>query len=115
MAASPCRCLAASRPTAYSGIAPGGRRMPPTTRPCRSLWISRRVRHRLAAACLTAAAIGWTPVAAPAAPPKVPEPPAEVVRVEGGRLTVDVRDAELADVLLQVGDAAGFHLTITGE
>jgi len=89
--------------------------MPPTTRPCRSLWISRRVRHRLAAACLTAAAIGWTPVAAPAAPPKVPEPPAEVVRVEGGRLTVDVRDAELADVLLQAGDAAGFHLTITGE
>ena len=89
--------------------------MTPTTRLCSSLWISRQAGHRLAAACLAAAAIAWTAVAAAAAPPKAPERSAEVVIVEGGRLTVDVRGAELADVLLQVGEAAGFHLTITGE
>jgi hypothetical protein len=84
-------------------------------RSCTSLWIRRQARHRLAAACLVAAAIGCTAVAAPAAPPNAPEPPAEVVVVEGGRLTVNVRGAELADVLQQVAEAAGFHLTTTGE
>lgn len=89
--------------------------MTSTARSGTSLWICRQARHRLAAACLAAAAIGWTGVASPATPPKAPEPPTEVVMVEGGRLTVDVRGAELVEVLHRVGEAAGFHLTTTGE
>jgi HEAT repeat protein len=86
------------------------------TRSCSSLWIGRRARHRLAAACLAGvAAIGWTAVAAPADAPKAAAPPAQVVMVKGGRLTVDLRGAELADVLHQVAEAGGFHLTTTGE
>ena len=86
------------------------------TSSCSSLWISRRARHRLAAACLaTAVVVGWTAVAAPADAPKVPAPPTQVVMAKGGRLTVDLRGADLADVLRQVAEAAGFHLTTTGE
>ena len=83
-----------------------------------SLGIGRQARHRLAVACLAAAvALAWTAVAAPADAPKISAPasPAQVVMVKGGRLTVDLRGAELADVLQQVAEAAGFHLTTTGE
>ena len=92
--------------------------MTSTTRSCSRLWIGRRARHRLAVACLAVAvAVGWTAVAAPADAPKAPAPapPAQVVMVKGERLTVDLRGAELTDVLQQVADAAGFHLTTTGE
>jgi hypothetical protein len=90
--------------------------MTSTTRSCSSLWTGRRARHWLVAACLAAASVlGWTAVAAPADAPKVPAPPGQVVIVKGERLTVDLRDAELADVLFQVAKAAGFHLTTTGE
>src|SRR5688572_5309872 len=107
MAASRCRCLAASRPTAYSGIAPGGMRMTPKTRS----WL------RLAAAWLAGAvALGRAAAGMPADAPKAaaPEPPAQVVLVEGERLTVDLHGAELAQVLRQVGEAAGFHITTSG-
>ena len=90
--------------------------MTPPTRSRILLWIGRQARHRLAAACLAAAVtVGWTAVAAPADAPKAPTPPAEVVTVDGGRLTVDLHGADLADVLRQVAEAAGFHLTTTGE
>ena len=92
--------------------------MTSTTRSCSSLWIGRQARRQLVAACLAVAfAVGWVGVAAPADAPKVPAPgsPAQVVMVKGGRLTVDLRGAELADVLLQVANAVGFHLTTTGE
>jgi hypothetical protein len=90
--------------------------MTSTTRSCSSLWIGRQARRWLVAACLGAASVlGWTAVAAPADAPKVPAPPGQVVMVEGERLTVDLRSAELAGVLFQVAKAAGFHLTTTGE
>ena len=90
--------------------------MTPTTRSRMLLWIDRQARHRLAAACLAAAVtVAWPAAAAPADAPKAPAPPAQVVTVKGGRLTVDLRGVELADVLHQVAEAAGFHLTTTGE
>ena len=91
--------------------------MTSTTRSGGPLWIGCQARRRLAAACLAAAAVavGWTAAAAPADVPKLPAPTAQVVMLEGGRLTVDLRDAELADVLQQVAEAAAFHLTTTGE
>jgi hypothetical protein len=69
----------------------------------------------LGAALLAAAAVA--PAAGLAAPPAPVQAPAAplVIAVDGARLTVDVRDADLAEVLQRIAGAAGFHLTITGQ
>lgn len=48
-------------------------------------------------------------------PRAAPLPPAPLVDVRGGRVTVDLRDAELEDVLEQIAARAGFRLEIAGE
>ena len=55
-------------------------------------------------------------LAAAADPPKATPagPPAPSVSVEDGRLTVDARDADLAQVLREVAERADFHLEISG-
>ena len=55
-------------------------------------------------------------LAAAADPPKATPagPPAPLVSVEDGRLTVDARDADLAQVLREVAERADFHLEISG-
>jgi len=77
---------------------------------------ARRRRCRLAVAFF--AALGHlaplSVAAAPAGPPGAMSP-APVVAVEGGRVTVDARDADLADLLSQLADAAGFQLTTRGQ
>jgi hypothetical protein len=47
--------------------------------------------------------------------PDPPDPSVSGIRVHGGRVTADVHDAELVDVLEQLANAAGFHLTIAGN
>ena len=54
------------------------------------------------------------PAAGPV-PAAVPLAPAAVVVVEEGRVTVDARDADLAEVLSQLGARAEFQLTTMGQ
>src|SRR5262245_20374651 len=44
-----------------------------------------------------------------------PAPPPPVVEVVDGHLTLDVRDAQLTDVLAEIAAAASFRLTTRGE
>lgn len=64
---------------------------------------------------LAAMVLGWSSPGAAADPGKAAAPPAPpVIRFENGRLTVDVRDADLAGVLQQIAASAGFQLVTTG-
>jgi hypothetical protein len=81
--------------------------------------IDRRTWRRLrSGVALTVAVLGSTAngatVGAEQAPASAPAPPTRFVDVAGGQLTVDVRDADLADVLKQISERAGFELRTKG-
>lgn len=66
---------------------------------------------RLAAALLLTSIVGARLAGADVAPSR----PTLEVTVEQGLVTVDVRQAPLADVLRRIGERAGFALTIRGD
>jgi hypothetical protein len=78
-----------------------------------------RARRLVSGVALTLTLLGspWPGAAAdPAeAPGPAPDAPAPYVDVEGERLTVEARDADLAEVLGQIAARAGFRLTTMGE
>jgi hypothetical protein len=77
----------------------------------------RTVRGRLAAALGVAAfaLASTTPAFAGLNPEQIDAAPPASIAVEHGRLSVEVRDADLGEVLQEIAERAGFHLTATGR
>jgi len=80
--------------------------------PAASRWVARL----WVLATLVVAATAPAAAAAPGQPgASVPQPATPTVHVEGQRVTVDVSNAELSDVLAELAEQAGFQLTTDAE